>query len=93
MRLDGLNVLIVSQWADPRDNDVNIAWCRGTFEALTPYFARFRYVNYLDQDEEGDPAAAVYGPNLARLRRIKAQYDPDNFFHFNVNIKPAQGAG
>jgi FAD/FMN-containing dehydrogenase len=63
------------------------------FEALKPYLGRFRYVNYLDQDEEGDLAPTVYGPNLARLRAIKAQYDPDNFFHLNVNIKPAQGKG
>jgi FAD/FMN-containing dehydrogenase len=31
---------------------------------------------------------SAYGQNMARLRRIKAQYDPDNFFRLNPNIAP-----
>jgi FAD/FMN-containing dehydrogenase len=45
-------------------------------------------VNYLGNDEAGDPAAAAYGVNYRRLRELKTRYDPDNFFHTNVNIKP-----
>jgi len=37
----------------------------------------------------GDPAADVYGPNYARLRHLKTQFDPTNFFHMNQNIYPA----
>jgi FAD/FMN-containing dehydrogenase len=29
-----------------------------------------------------------FGGNLDRLRRIKKQYDPDNLFRINNNIKP-----
>jgi FAD/FMN-containing dehydrogenase len=47
-----------------------------------------RYVNYLDNDEPGDTAAAAYGPNYRRLREIKAKYDPANFFSMNQNIRP-----
>jgi FAD/FMN-containing dehydrogenase len=89
MRLSGFNVGIVSQWMDPRQNDACIAWCRGTFGELKPFFAAARYVNYLDHDEEGDPASAAYGPNYSRLRQLKAKYDPENLFHANVNIRPA----
>ena len=40
-------------------------------------------------DDVGDPAlVAAYGPNLARLRAVKQQYDPENVFHLNVNIPP-----
>jgi len=88
MRVNGFNVALISQWADAAHTDENIEWCRTTYAALQPFLAPMRYVNYLDYDEPGDPAAAVYGPNYARLREIKAKYDPDNFFHINVNILP-----
>jgi len=28
-----------------------------------PMFAEGKYVNYLDNDEAGDPVSAAYGPN------------------------------
>jgi FAD/FMN-containing dehydrogenase len=55
---------------------------------MRPFFASGRYVNYLDDDEAGDPVAAAYGPNYRRLQRIKAKYDPKNFFRMNQNIRP-----
>jgi hypothetical protein len=88
LRTAGFNAVIISQWTDPTESDRHIAWARDTFSALQPYFGQTRYMNYLADDESGDPAAAVYGPNYARLRELKRKYDPDNFFHVNVNIKP-----
>jgi hypothetical protein len=89
MRLTGFNVGVISQWMDTSQNDSCTGWCRGTFAALEPFFAAARYVNYLDHDEAGDPVSAVYGTNYGRLRELKAKYDPENFFHTNVNIRPA----
>jgi FAD/FMN-containing dehydrogenase len=41
--------------------------------------------------EEGqDRIQASYGSNYARLQKIKAKYDPDNFFRVNQNIEPKQ---
>jgi hypothetical protein len=88
LRVTGYNVVIISQWMDPRETDRHIAWGRETYKALTPYLGATRYVNYLDADEAGDPAAIAYGPNYARLRELKLKYDPENVFHVNVNIKP-----
>ncbi len=80
MRITGFNVVLISQWSDRRESDRHIAWCRETYGS-------FRYVNYLAEDEVGDPVAA-YGPNYQRLRALKAKYDPENFFHINANITP-----
>jgi len=88
MRIAGFNVVLIGQWTDPAENEKNIAWCRGMYDALRPYLGSFRYVNYLEADEPTDAAAAAYGPNYARLRELKGKYDPDNFFHVNVNIRP-----
>jgi len=88
LRVSGFNIVIIAQWTDPRESDRHIGWARDTYTALSPFFAGTRYVNYLDNDETGDPAAIVYGRNYARLRELKTKYDPDNFFNANVNIRP-----
>jgi len=43
--------------------------------------------------EGHDPIVASYRHNYDRLARVKAQYDPGNFFHVNQNIQPAGQAG
>jgi FAD/FMN-containing dehydrogenase len=88
LRTAGYNVVIASQWTDPRENDLHTAWCRDTYQALQPFLGATRYMNYLAEDEMDDAAAAVYGPNYKRLREIKSKYDPENFFRANVNIRP-----
>jgi FAD/FMN-containing dehydrogenase len=87
LRTTGFNVVIISQWADASETERGIAWARETFSSLTPFLAPIRYVNYLEGDA-AEAAAVVYGPNLRRLRDLKTKWDPDNFFHKNVNILP-----
>jgi len=88
-RREGYNLLVLCQWADAAQTPACIAWARETYAALTPFMGSGRYVNYLDDDEEGDPVAAAYGPNYRRLQQVKAVYDPGNGFHMNQNIRPA----
>ena len=45
-------------------------------------------VQNLAHDEAGDAAAAAYGSNYLRLRKLKTKHDPSNFFHMNQNIPP-----
>jgi FAD/FMN-containing dehydrogenase len=87
-RQQGYNFLILAQWMQPSDTSRCIAWARETYQRMQPFFAAGRYVNYLDDDEIGDSVAAAYGPNYRRLQRIKAKYDPKNFFRMNQNIRP-----
>jgi FAD/FMN-containing dehydrogenase len=88
-RAPGYDFLVLHQWMNPAESDQQIAWARNTYAAMQPFMGSGRYVNYLDNDEPGDPVAAAYGPNYGRLRELKRKYDPTNFFHMNQNIKPA----
>lgn len=88
-RADGYNLLVLSEWMDPANTDRCIAWARETYAAMEPFMASGRYVNYLADDETGDPVAAAYGPNYRRLQELKTKYDPSNFFHMNQNIRPS----
>lgn len=85
-RQPGFNLLFTTEWMDPADTKRCIEWTRKSFDAMKPFMAEGRYVNYLDDD---DPALQAYGPNYARLQQVKAKYDPSNLFHQNHNIKPA----
>ena len=57
---------------------------------MAPHFGTGRYVNYLNTDEVAEESAvsAAFGPNWTRLRVVKRNYDPENVFHLNQNIKP-----
>jgi FAD/FMN-containing dehydrogenase len=87
-RADGYNFLVLSQWADATNTDACIAWARETYAEMQPFVASGRYVNYLDDDEAGDPVPSAYGPNYRRLQEVKTKYDPKNFFRMNQNIRP-----
>jgi len=87
-RAPGYNLIVLSEWMDPKDNNACTAWARDSYTAMQPFMGSGRYVNYLGDDEPGDPVAAAYGPNHRRLQQLKAKYDPQNFFHVNQNIRP-----
>lgn len=87
-RAPGYNLIVLSEWMDPKDNDASIAWARDSYTAMQPFMGSGRYVNYLGEEESGDPVAAAYGPNYRRLQQLKTKYDPQNFFHMNQNIRP-----
>ena len=76
------------RWDERTDDERCIAWARAFFQASAPYASDGAYVNFMT-DEEGDRVAAAYGSNYDRLAQIKKQYDPDNLFHLNQNIKPS----
>ncbi len=65
------------------------AWVRSFWEALRPHASDTgSYVNFMAEIED-DRVRAAYGPaKYDRLARIKADYDPENLFHRNANIKP-----
>jgi FAD/FMN-containing dehydrogenase len=67
------------------------AWARRFLQALRPHGDVGVYVNFLDADDDAGRTSEAYGDRTyRRLAEIKAEYDPDNVFHHNRNISPAQ---
>jgi FAD/FMN-containing dehydrogenase len=87
-RAAGFNLVLIAEWMERAMTDRCVAWAQQSYGRMRPFLGAGRYVNYLSDDEPGDPAAAAYGPNYRRLQELKAKYDPDNFFHMNQNIRP-----
>jgi FAD/FMN-containing dehydrogenase len=86
---DALFVMNVhGRWDDRNDDERGIAWARDFFKASAPFATGGVYVNFLTADES-DRVPAAYGPNYGRLARVKRQYDPENLFRMNQNIRPA----
>jgi FAD/FMN-containing dehydrogenase len=74
-----LDVQYQAYWHDAADEEADVAWVRAIRTAMLP-FTTGDYVNYIDADI-ADWATAYYGANLARLRQVKAEYDPDDLFN------------
>jgi len=79
--------VIVGVDPDPKNADKVTKWCKDYYDGLIPHTEGGGYVNFMM--EEGETRIkASYGDNYRRLQKVKAKYDPDNFFHINQNIKP-----
>lgn len=70
--------------------DAHLGWVRSAWEALAPFSTGGNYVNAHNGDEAEVGTRAAYRHSYDRLRRVKASYDPDNFFRMNRNIQPAR---
>lgn len=82
-------MVIVGVDPDPANDEKIMAWARAYWDTLHPYAAGGAYVNFMM--EEGDERIRdTYGANYPRLAKVKAQYDPQNLFRVNQNIRPAE---
>jgi len=80
--------VIVGVDPDPANREKITSWARGYYDALHPFGAGGAYVNFMMEEGE-DRVRNSYRDNYDRLAKVKAKYDPDNFFRVNQNIKPA----
>jgi hypothetical protein len=67
-----------------------VPWVREFWSALLPYASGSgSYVNFMSEYDEDRVRVSYGAAKYERLARLKADYDPDNVFHLNPNIKPA----
>jgi FAD/FMN-containing dehydrogenase len=81
-------MVIVGVDPDPANAEALKNWAVRYWDAVHPYAAGGSYLNMVTEEV---PALVQksYGENYDRLARIKADYDPENLFHVNQNIRPA----
>ena len=82
------NVHITSLWADPADDEANVAWTRALSDALKPFTTGRVYVNFIGDEGEERVVASFGADGYARLQALKAEWDPGNLFRSNQNIRP-----
>lgn len=79
--------VIVGIDPDPENADKITKWSKDYWEAMHPYSAGGAYSNFM-MDEGQERIKASYKHNYDRLVKIKTQYDPENLFSVNQNIRP-----
>ena len=80
-------------WPPGTPSDGHVAWVRESWEKIRPFSTGGNYVNFQVADDDTVRTADAYGPNYQRLQRLKAEYDPDNLFRVNRNIRPQSDRG
>jgi FAD/FMN-containing dehydrogenase len=73
-------------WAAENEEEPNIIWVEEFRKSMLKWTTG-DYVNFPDTLIAKWPKA-YYGDNLARLKRVKDEYDPENVFYFPQSIPP-----
>jgi hypothetical protein len=81
--------VFIAAWQDPSVDQARIQWVRDYYNATAPHSEAGGYVNFMADDDQSR-VQDNYGSHFTRLTEIKRTYDPDNLFHLNQNIPPAQ---
>ncbi len=76
---------VSAEWQDLSENEEKRAEVHAVWDRLNRFTTGF-YANLTISDQQA--IDDNYGPNRARLMQIKKQYDPNNFFRLNANIRP-----
>ena len=82
------HIHVLGMWADPGENEKQIAWVRSVASAVEPWAQKGAYLNFL-MDEGEQRVKDSFGAHYKRMEQLKNKYDPTNFFRLNQNIKPA----
>jgi len=75
-----------TRWEDRTLDAQCTEWARKLFDDTAKFATGGVYVNFISEGEERVPSA--FGPNYAKLAKLKKKYDPNNFFRMNQNVKP-----
>ena len=83
------NIHYLTAWRDAGEDARNVSYTRSLAQAMKEWTTGKVYLNYIGDEGETRIEASFGEAKMARLRAIKAQWDPGNVFHHNHNIRPA----
>jgi FAD/FMN-containing dehydrogenase len=75
-------------YQDAADDQRVQQWTQAIRADLKPWESGAVYLNFIGDEGQDRVVAGLGRENYVRLTNVKAQYDPDNLFHLNHNIKP-----
>ena len=81
------SIALIGVDPDPMNKERITSWAKGSWSLLHPYSVGGGYLNF-QMDKGKDTVEMAYTNNYIRLAKLKAKYDPNNFFHINQNIPP-----
>ena len=88
-RHENFEMSIIAQWTDSAHDIENMRWARDVWTSAQPFVSPAVSANHLSGDESRSRVQSAYGPEkYEKLAKLKAKYDPMNFFCQNHNIAP-----
>lgn len=75
-------------YQDSADDERARQWTHDIRADLKPWESGAVYLNFIGDEGQDRVVAGLGVENYSRLVKVKAQYDPENVFHLNHNIKP-----
>ena len=84
-----LMVNVAAVYASSDEDHIHQEWVEDTAAALRRGEAA-AYANFLGDEGAERVRAAYPGSTWDRLARVKRRYDPENVFHLNQNVPPAE---
>jgi FAD/FMN-containing dehydrogenase len=79
----------IAMWSDPSEADIHVGWAKDLASAMDRFATAGIYLNYTSDQENPERVRSTYGSKYDRLVALKDEYDPDNVFCLNPNIKPS----
>jgi len=83
------SLLITTRWESPEQDAANVAWADELYAATRIFSDGSGYLNYMGVEDESVVRQSYGAENYQRLVALKNQYDPDNVFCNNQNIRPS----
>lgn len=74
-------------WEEAERDEEHMSWGRAARDVFAPWKSGGVYLNFVG-DEGEDRVRAAFGEHYDRLAEVKEEYDPENVFRGNQNIRP-----